>query len=242
MNRFLNGRHALVIRGSGGVGAAVSRMLANVGASVLVHGGRDRARLDRTVDECRANGAKARGLLVPIDRAEDAQPIIDAAGDPDILVIAFGPWLERPIDTTSIAEWRMLTETNLLLPAFLLSALLPGMRLRRYGRVILFGGPRSDRILGFRRIGAYAAAKAALASLARSVATQYAGEGIRCNMIAPGYVETEYLTLEQTSRIRERRPTGRLVQPDQIAALCRALLDDSLDAVNGAIIPVDYGE
>ena len=242
MSDDLNGVRALVVGGSGGIGAAVSVMLASQGASLLVHGGHDRARLDATLARCREVGCSAEGVIAPIAQAEDAEPVVEAAGDVDILVVAYGPWLELPVDETPVAEWRALTEANLILPAYLLSRLLPGMRSRQYGRVVLFGGPRSDRAEGFQRIGAYAAVKAGLASLVRSVATQYAPDNVRCNMIAPGYVETEYLTDEQIERIRLARPTRRLVQPRQIAALCRALLDDSLDPVNGAIIPVDYGE
>ena len=242
MSEFLNGRRALVVGGSGGVGAEVSVMLATAGASVVIHGGHRRSRLDEVVAGCRDLGSEAEGVLAPIATADDARPVADAAGEVDILVVAFGPWLDSPVGETTTAEWRFLTEANLVLPAYLLGRFLPGMRSRRYGRLVLFGGPRSDRAGGFWRIGAYAAVKAGLASLVRSVAMQYARDNVRCNMIAPGYVETEYLTEDEIERIRQARPTRRLVQPKQIAALCRALLDDSLDPVNGAIIPVDYGE
>ena len=233
---------ALVVGGSGGIGAAVSVMLASEGVSLLIHGGHNQARLDATLARCREVGCNANGVLLPIAQAEDAESLVKTVREVDILVVAYGPWLELPVDQTPVEEWRFLTEANLILPAYLLGRFLPGMRSRRYGRVVLFGGPRSDRAGGFQRIGAYAAVKAGLASLVRSVATQYAQDNVRCNMIAPGYVETEYLTDEQVERIRVARPTRRLVQPRQIAALCRALLDDSLDPVNGAIIPVDYGE
>jgi NAD(P)-dependent dehydrogenase (short-subunit alcohol dehydrogenase family) len=242
MQRFLAGHRALILGGSGGIGAAVSVAISQAGASVTVHGGHDQTRLAATVQRCREAGGEAESVLAEFRVAEQVLAVLNNAGPIDILVVSLGPYLDAPLEDTSLDQWRTLTELNLLLPAYAIAAVVPGMVERHYGRIILFGGPRSDRIGAFRRIAAYASTKAALASLTRSVATQYAASNIRCNMIAPGYVATEYVSQEELERLRQQRPTGQLVDSQQIAALCIHLLRSESDSINGAIIPVDYGE
>jgi NAD(P)-dependent dehydrogenase (short-subunit alcohol dehydrogenase family) len=242
MERFLEERTALIVGGSSGIGADIARLLATAGASLVLHGGHDARRLDSLVAECRALSRDVTGVLIHVDRAEELLPLVTSRRAFDILVIALGPYLDATLAETDIEQWRRLTELNLHVPAYLVHQLLPGMRARRFGRIILFGGPRGDRIEGFRRIAAYAAVKAGLASLTRSLARQYAADGIRCNMICPGYVATEYLPPDQIARLEAGRPAGRLIRPEQVAALCRTLLHPDSEPINGAIVTIDYGE
>ena len=263
MERFLTGRRALVIGGSGGIGAEVSVALARAGADLVIHGGTSVERLDRTAGRARdAGGPDARDTDAATPESTRARPgvetillafdpcrldeqcgeLLSRAGRVDIFVCSFGPYVESPIHDMTADGWRRMIDLNLTLPALVIGRLLPGMRERRFGRIVLFGGPRSDRIEGYRSIGAYAAAKTGLASLTRSVARQSAGYGITCNMIAPGYVETEYYDEQRARAIAAARPTGRMVKPEEIGYHVLHLLSRRSDSVTGAVFPVDFGE
>jgi 3-oxoacyl-[acyl-carrier protein] reductase len=241
MESFLSGRRAFVVGGSGGIGAAISVALARSGAGLLVHGGHNRDKLDLVAAQARGYGVTVGTCLRELVNASDAEVLLDIAGEVDVLVVSFGPYLEAAVGETSADQWARMVGLNLTLPALLVSSLLPGMVDRGYGRIILLGGPRSDRLDGYLQIAAYGAAKHGLASLARSVARQYASRNIRCNMICPGHVDTEYSTDEEKKRGASRQPSGRLISVDEIARLAVQLLHPASDAVNGAIIPVDFG-
>lgn len=218
----------------------MSIALARAGASVTVHGGHSEDRLRRTASLIRETGTLVEAFLQELSSASDAETLLDRTGIPDVLVIAFGPYQTGSLAATPDHVFRRMTELNLLLPAALIRRALAAMREREWGRIIVFGGPRADRVTGFRTIAAYAAAKSGLASLVRSVALETAGD-VTCNMISPGYVETEYYSNDQIERLRSRLPRGVLVQPEQIADLVSLLASHSGAAINGAIIPVDFG-
>jgi 3-oxoacyl-[acyl-carrier protein] reductase len=241
MERFLLGRRALVVGGSGGIGAAISLALAGRGAGLVIHGGHNRDKLDGVAAEARKQTEGVDTCLRELASPDDAEALLGTAGDVDILVVSFGPYLKSPIAETTPEQWDRMIGLNLTLPARLVSSLVPGMLERGYGRIILFGGPRSDRADGFLEIAAYGAAKHGLASLVRSVARQYASRNLRCNMICPGYVDTEYNTAAEKMRVASHLPSGRLISVDEIASLAIHLLHPDSDAVNGAIIPVDFG-
>lgn len=241
MEKFLEGRRALVVGGSGGIGAAVSVTLAQRGAQLLIHGGHNLERLEAVAAQARSYAEPVAVHLQEIVNPSDASALLGFAGDVDVLVVSFGPYLEGLVGETAAEQWERMIGLNLTLPALLVSGVLPGMVERGFGRIILFGGPRTDKNEGYQRIAAYGAAKHGLASVARSVARQYASCNIRCNMICPGYVDTEYYTAEQKAKIAARRPQGRLISVDEIATLAVWLLHPESEAINGAIIPVDFG-
>ncbi len=241
MDRFLTHRRALIVGGSGGIGAEVSRALARNGASLVVHGGHDREKLEAVAAAAREEGVEVVTLLREIVRAEDGLAILEASVPVDILIVSFGPYLEAGLHQTGVDEWKRLIELNLTLPALLLSCVLRQMRKRGYGRIVVFGGPRGDRLEGYTTIGAYGAAKHGLASLVRSAALQYAADHIRVNMICPGYVATEYYEPQRIAEIARALPDKRAVSTSEVAALVVQLLRPESDAVNGAVIPMDFG-
>lgn len=239
--RTLERKRALVIGGSGGIGRAVTTVLASLGADLTIHGGHDPKRLKSAARAARAESVEVSTVLRQLDRVEDVEPVIEAAGRVDILVVSFGPFLEAPVSRMTGESWHRMIALNLTLPGVLISRVLPAMIGQSWGRILVFGGPRSDRMVGYRQIAGYAAAKAGLASLVRSVALQHGRDGIRCNMICPGYVDTEYYSEELRGRIRNMSPAGRMVSVDEIAALARTLFLSESDPINGALIPVDFG-
>lgn len=132
-----------------------------------------------------------------------------------------------------------MTIDNLAFPGMLVSSALPHMRVEGWGRILLVGGTRTDSIRGFTSNAAYAAAKTGLASLVKSVALGYANQGISCNAICPGFVDTEYLESGVKEVLAAKNPDGKLISAGEIAELALFLLKNSL--FNGAIIPADKG-
>mgnify|MGYP000918751515 CR=1 FL=1 len=133
----------------------------------------------------------------------------------------------------------MIVYANLVFPGILVSAVLPHMADRGWGRILLLGGTRTDIVRGFRTNAAYAAAKTGLSSLVKSVALDYASRGITCNAICPGFVDTEYMDDAERETQASKNPDGKLVSVGEIADSALFLLEKSV--YNGTILPVDKG-
>ncbi|MFW5694045.1 MAG: SDR family NAD(P)-dependent oxidoreductase [Alkalispirochaeta sp.] len=237
----LQHHRALIIGGSGGIGRAVSYALAAQGASIICHGGHNQDKLDRVVSYIQEHGGKARGLLVPMERATDIVPHLNGLGRVDILVVAMGPIAYRPLADTDDATWQQMIDLNLVLPGLLVSRYLPAMVTSGWGRVVLFGGPHGDTLRGFRTIAAYGAAKAGVASLCKSAAQQTNGQNVAVNLIAPGYVDTEYLSAAQRKQLIGKSPRGALISPERVARLVNQLVLADEPDMNGAMITLDQG-
>lgn len=239
--RSLDGRSALVVGGSAGIGAAVSLELALRGVQLRIHGGRRREPLDRLRREIRAKtGADPETVLQEIDILSQVEPII---GDriPDILVVAFGPIAWSGFDTSGFDTWERITTMNLALPGALLSRVLPTMVERGYGRIVLFGASRGDVAPPSREATAYTAAKSGLVSLVRSAARYGGRANVACNLVCPGYVETEYLSPERSVAFARRAPSGALTAPSDLSSIVADLCSQERAVVNGAVVNAGEG-
>jgi 3-oxoacyl-[acyl-carrier protein] reductase len=241
----LESRRALVVGGTGGIGRAVALELGKRGVHVLVHGGSSRERLDSALDELRRLGAGADGFLLdlsdPIDGLARLVESLPGLGDIDILAVAFGPFVRKGLARTSLADWERLALLDLALPGALCSAVLPAMASRGWGRILLFGGSRTDGIRSYSSNAAYAAAKTGLAVLAKSVAAEGASRGVGCVLVCPGLVDTEYLGETERETLRARAPGGRLASPAGIAAAAVGLIEADPCLASGAIVALDGG-
>ena len=254
MSSILHGKNALVLGGSGGIGAAVSRLLVAAGCRVLVHGGHSREKLDRLVAELqtdvpqagtvraggvRAGGVRAEGRLLPIQRPADIDPLFEGKEPFDIVICAFCPFVRGALVDLDAAAWERAALLDCALPGYLVSRSLPSMLERGFGRYLFFGGTNTDVTRAFKGTVAYGAAKASLGVLVKSVASAGAARGVAANVLCPGLVVTEY-TDEGEIAAMERLSGGiPLVSVEDMASLACSTLESPV--LNGAVIAADRG-
>ncbi len=218
-------KKAVVVGGSSGIGRVIALALVDAGASVTVLG---RYVLEGTVS-----------CQLDIDNPKNLEIVLASVQKADILCIVRGPFLQKSLDKTTDSDWTSIVYANLTFPGMLVSAVLPHMREARWGRILLFGGTRTDAVRGFRTNAAYAAAKTGLSSLVKSVALEYSSEGITCNAVCPGLVDSADMDVEQKSALAKKNPDGKLVSVQEIADAAFFLLSNS--ACNGVLLPIDKG-
>ena len=227
MDADLRGRVALVVGGSGGIGREVAIRLAARGASLRIHGRRPE-RVDALLESL-SRPHEHRGLAADLSGEsgpERLDELLRFADSPDLLVFAYGPETLLPLPELGSKQWVQATLANLVLPGIAVSALLPSMCSRNWGRVVLFGATGTERIRGFRDDPAYGAAKTALASLVRSADLAVDGKDVAVNCVSPGYADTEY------------RHWGRGLTAGAVADVVSWLCPSGPASVRGAVVPV----
>ena len=236
----LAGRRALVVGGSGGIGAAISTELARRGASVLVHG-RSTVKIEGIVASIRASGGSAEGFAVEIQTPSAFVESLLPFGHFDLVAIAFGPFVRKPLAATSAADWERMALLDFALPGAIASHFLPAMLELGFGRFLLFGGTRTDSIKAYRSNAAYAAAKTGLGVLAKSIAAEGSERNVAALVICPGIVDTMYLVEKARDEATSMAPRGLLLDPFDIACTALDLLACEPCLASGAIISLDAG-
>jgi NADP-dependent 3-hydroxy acid dehydrogenase YdfG len=191
MAGHLAGRVALVTGASSGIGAGLAGMLAEEGARVLLA-----ARRGDELEQVAAGIRQAGGEAVPVvaDLADDASlaRLVDraqAAGPIDVLVNNAGYAVWKPLEGTTMAEWDRTFAVNVRAAACLCAAVLPGMRERRFGRLINIGSEAGTAIVP--GLAAYCVSKHALRALTEVIQDGNHDNGIKAWVISPGFVDTE---------------------------------------------------
>ena len=238
----LSGQTALVTGASGGIGGAIARALHSQGAQVMVAGTRREA-LSTLANEL---GQSAHiGLADFVDPAAVDRLVKDAEtamGRIDILVNNAGITRDALALRMDDESWRAVIEVNLTAAFRLTRAALRGMIRRRHGRVI--GVTSVVAFTGNAGQANYAAAKAAMIGMSKSIAAEIAGRGITVNCIAPGAITTamtEKLTAEQRSRLLGAIPAGRFGAPEHVAAAVVFLASPEAGYVTGQTLHVNGG-
>jgi len=243
----LSGRVAVVVGGTSGIGRAIALGLAEAGADVVVSGRRAEL-IDTVAKEIEAKGRKS--LRQPADVADRASleklrdKVVAELGKVDILVNSAGTTKRRPTLEVPEDEWNMIMETNLTGTLRACQVFGRHMVERGYGRIINIASLSS--FVALFEVAAYAASKAAVASLTKSLAIEWSSKGVNVNAIAPGVFKTDLNTalLDGTDRGREfllRTPMKRFGKVEELAGAAVFLASDAASFVNGEVLAVDGG-
>ncbi len=236
----LTGRTALVTGASRGIGAAIAAALAREGAAVAVNY-RQRAKEAQDVAE-RIQGAGGRATVFQADvsRGLEVERLVRAVeaslGGVDVLVNNAGISRVQQIQDITEADWDELLTVNLKSCFLVTQAVLPGMRARRWGRIINISSvaAQTGGVVGPH----YAASKAGMLGLTRSYASRLAREGITANAIAPALIETEMVTSNALAK-PELIPVGRFGTVEECASIAVALATNGY--ITGQTVNVNGG-
>ena len=239
----LTGKAALVTGASGGIGGAIARALHGQGATVTLSGTRAEA-----LEQLKASlGDRAHVVAARMDDAAEIDRLAKEAeaamgGKLDILVNNAGITRDNISMRMKDEEWEKVLQVNLTGTFRLTRAAMRGMMKRRFGRVInitsivgVTGNPGQAN---------YAAAKAGLIGMSKSLAQELASRGITVNCLAPGFIATpmtDVLTDDQKKAILGRVPAGRLGTPEEIAAGVVYLASDEAAYVTGQTLHINGG-
>ena len=234
MDNVLQGKSALVVGGTSGIGYCLVQSLLQESVSVVVQG---RIKSKHVTNLCCQGNVAC--FICDLQKASYVGELCKYANAADILCVAYGPFLQKPLDMTTVQEWNTTVYANLTLPGILVSSALTGMKERKWGRILLFGGTETQVLRGFRTNAVYGAAKTGIMSLVKSVSMEYARYGITANAVCPGFTDSGLLSEETRAMWEKKNPDGKLVDPSAITDAALFLLKDS--AYNGVVMPVDKG-
>ena len=243
----LTNRVAVVIGASSGIGRTIATGLAQHGADVIPSGRRE----PKLEDVCREIEALGRRTLLRTADATDRQSldqlrdaVLNRFGRVDILVNAAGYTLKKPAVSISEQEWASILDTNVTGVLRACQSFYEPLKSSARGRVVNIASLSS--FLAFHEVAAYSASKTALLSLTRSLACEWARDGICVNAIAPGVFPTELnreiiLGTPRGSEMLMRTPMRRFGRPEELIGAAVLLASDGASFLTGQCIAVDGG-
>lgn len=236
-------RRALVTGGSGDIGAAICRALAQDGVEVIVHGHQRLERAEMVVQQIRDAGGRAQAVAFDVCDAQATTQAIETLlvdGTITVLVNNAGIHDDAPMAGMSDAQWRRVIDVSLHGFFHVTRPLLLPMARQRVGRIISVSSVAATA--GNRGQSNYAAAKAALHGATRSLALEMGSRGITANVVAPGIIGGALTDgLFPPEKVRQLVPAARIGKPEEVAAVVRFLASTDAAYVNGQIIGVNGG-
>jgi NAD(P)-dependent dehydrogenase (short-subunit alcohol dehydrogenase family) len=243
----LNGKVAVVTGGTSGIGRALSLGLAEAGADVIATA-RRQEQVNETADALEALGRRSLRIASDVCDRASLQRVLDSAlselGKVDILINCAGRIKRTPTIDLSEEEWTGIIDTNLTGTLRACQIFGKHMLERGQGRIINIASLNS--FVALHEVAAYAASKAAVASLTRSLAVEWSKRGVTVNAIAPGVFRTELNAklLDSTPRGQEllmRTPMGRFGRTEELIGAALYLASDASSFVTGQVLVVDGG-
>lgn len=211
-------KNAVVIGGTSGIGFELAKILCKNECSVCVSG-----RHDPCEQGLEFIPADFTGGHLDLD---EFPPLREKLCKADILCVSYGPFVQKPLHLTTAQDWQTLALYDYALAGIAVSSVLPGMMERKFGRIVLFGGTRTESVRSYKTNAAYAGAKTAISVLVKSVSAEYRKYGVTCNAVLPGFVN------------------GAKDKSDAVSALSVAQLAFFLiqnEDLNGVLLNVDRG-
>jgi 3-hydroxybutyrate dehydrogenase len=255
----LTGKTAVVTGSTSGIGLAIARAFAAQGANVTINGFGDKGAIEKERSGIEKEfGVKAIYSSADMTKPAEIAGMVKSAettfGSVDVLVNNAGIQHVAPIEEFPIEKWDQIIAINLSSAFHAIRAAVPGMKTRRWGRIISTASAHSLVASPFK--AAYISAKHGLAGLTKTVALELATSGITCNCISPGYVwtplvarqipdqmKTRNMTEEQVKRdvLLAAQPTKEFVTSEQVAALALFLCSDDAAQITGSNYSIDGG-
>jgi len=242
----LRNRVALITGGTRGIGRGIAVKLAQDGARVAIAYRSNKAAAQQALRQLQAAGADCVAVETDINDAARSEDILrtvaDRFGRLDVLVNNVGDFRWGTLAESSLEDWQSVIASNLMTVVYVSRAALPHMRRGRWGRIINLGAVGAERAFGQAKISAYAAAKAAVVALSRSLALEEAKNGITVNVVNPSSIDENELTLNEARRIRDARfPIGRPPTVEDVAASVSFFASEEAEYITGQVVNVSGG-
>ncbi|MFE2561455.1 SDR family NAD(P)-dependent oxidoreductase [Streptomyces sp. NPDC059352] len=248
MDTALKGRVVLVTGASTGIGAATARAYGQEGARVAITYRNNPAKAGRVVSEIEAAGGRALAVRLDLEELSTVEEAVDTVvekwGGVDVLVANAVRWGgDGPPDPgvrfedVPLDEWQAMISANLIGAAAQVRAVLPGMRSRGWGRIVLISSSVAEE--GLPGPGPYGTAKSGLYGLARSLAWEAGRDGILVNVVAPGFTLTDSrppIPTFVTDKLAAGTPTRRLSDQDDVAKLVLFLGSGANGNLTGEVV------
>ncbi|PZO81953.1 MAG: 3-oxoacyl-ACP reductase [Mesorhizobium amorphae] len=240
----LKGRTAIVTGAGGGIGSAIATALAQAGAHVLVFD-RNEAATAKLVERLGARCTPVAADFADADALQEAvRGCLERHGAIDVLVNNAGVLSPDKLGTTTLDHWRKLMAINLDAALLLTQAVVPGMKERRWGRIVNIAS-FAWKTGGLTAGTAYSVSKAALVGLTFSTARELAGDGVTANAVAPAYVISPMIMEQLSEEARARQlaaiPVGRFCEPEEVAHTVRFLASPLSGFMTGVVVDMNGG-